>query len=69
MSHLEAAESPISLKGDRFGSAGSPPGGEMNDLAATMIKDEKNIQCRETDCRDGEEIDSPGHIEMVPQER
>ena len=43
--------------------------GEMNDRAATMIKDEKNIQCGEMDCRDGEEIDSPGDIEMVPQER
>ena len=65
MSHLEAAESPISWKGDRFGSAGSPPGGELNDPLSVNI-DEKNIQCRETDCRDGEEIDSPGDIEMVP---
>ncbi|MFC2172667.1 hypothetical protein ACFLU6_08555 [Acidobacteriota bacterium] len=32
----------------------------MNELAATMIKDEKNIQCGEMDCRDDEEIEKTG---------
>ena len=42
---------------------------EMKDLAAAVVENQKHVQRGEVDSRDSEEVNRPGHVEMVPKER
>jgi len=42
---------------------------KMNDLLATVMENQEHVESRESNRDHGEEIDRPGDVQVIPQER